>query len=71
LVKRALELQKACSEQDAQFLKEWDEMKVLAKKYQEEVLDAGTEAWLVPCLTLFTKLEAGYLRGHSLQLTRD
>ena len=47
MVKRALELQKACSEQDAQFLKEWDEMKVLAKKYQEEVLDAGTEAWVI------------------------
>lgn len=47
LIKRALEVQKICAEEDVRFLKELEEMKVFAKRYQEEVLNAGEDAWVI------------------------
>lgn len=47
LIKRYREVEKACRVQDEKFLEEWEEMKVLARKYEEEVLNAGEDEWKV------------------------
>lgn len=47
LIKRALEVEKACRVLDGKFLEELEEMKVLAKRYEEEVLAVGEEEWVV------------------------
>jgi hypothetical protein len=47
LIERYLEVEKACALQDEKFLEEMEEMKVLAKRYEEEVLNTREEDWKV------------------------
>lgn len=47
LVERAAKVEKICKRLDAQFLEDVDEIKVLAKKYHEQLEEMGEDGWKV------------------------
>lgn len=51
LAKRAAQVEKACKKLDAQFFKEVEEIKVLAKECQEQILQAAEDGWKVKLKT--------------------